>query len=71
MPPIYDYKCKAVTTEGVVCGHEFEVFYSSPSKVAEEEPSEVCPKCKTTEKERTPPKKTSFILKGRWYKNGY
>lgn len=66
MPPIYDYKCL-----NEACKHEFEVFYSSPSKVTEEEPSEACPKCGKTEKEKKPPTKTSFVLKGRWFKNGY
>lgn len=64
--PIYDYRCKAKD-----CEHEFEVFYTSPSKVTEEEPIEACPHCGSTEKERKPPTKTSFQLKGRWFKNGY
>lgn len=62
--PIYEYLCKQ-------CNHEFEVFYTSQEKAKSEEPNEVCPKCESPNKEKTPPKKTSFQLKGKWYKQGY
>ena len=63
--PIHDYKCTK-------CQHEFEVFYSSQSAVEREEPTETCPRCQSKEKERTPPTKTSFQLKGKgWFRDGY
>lgn len=65
MPPIHAYVCEQ-------CKAEFEIFYTSQSKVDEEEPNEACEKCGSKEKERTPPTKTSFQLKGKgWYRDGY
>jgi putative FmdB family regulatory protein len=63
--PLHGYKCQE-------CEMEYEVFYTSQKAVEKEEPEEKCPKCDSTEKERLPPKGTSFDLKGRgWYKDGY
>jgi putative FmdB family regulatory protein len=65
--PIYSYLCKEKK-----CSHEYEVFYTSQSKVEIEEPVEKCPKCGSTKKEKQVSKSTSFILKGKgWYKDGY
>lgn len=57
--PFYKYKCKNES-----CNIEYEVFYTSISKVEEEEPTEKCPKCDSTEKEKLVATGTSFILKG-------
>jgi len=58
--------------EKQACGNEYEVFYLSVSKVADEEPKEACPACGGTEKERLISQGTSHILKGKgWYKDGY
>jgi predicted nucleic acid-binding Zn ribbon protein len=64
MAPLHDYTCLS-------CKKDFEVFYSSQSAVAREEKSEKCPECKSTKKKRNPPKSTSFVLKGKWFKQGY
>lgn len=65
MPPIHGYICSK-------CKNEFEIFYTSQGKVQVEEPQEKCPKCESTDKERTPPKNVSFELKGKgWYRDGY
>jgi putative FmdB family regulatory protein len=65
MCPIYDYNCSE-------CGNEFEVFYTSQSKVEIEEPEEKCPKCGCTQKTRQFPKNTSFILEGLgWARDNY
>lgn len=53
------------------CGHEYEVFYTSISKVETEEPLERCPKCGGTEKEKLVSQGTTHILKGPgWFKSG-
>ena len=57
MPPIYDYACT-----NKKCNHEFEVFYTSQSKVKEEEPEEKCPKCGSKKKRKLPPKGTGFVV---------
>lgn len=63
--PIHDYQC-------LKCDREYEVFYSSQSKVETEEPEEKCPKCGSVKKKRLVSKGTSFELKGKgWAKDGY
>ena len=63
--PTHGYRC----TE---CQTEYEVFYTSQSKVEVEEPEEGCPKCDSKEKERLPPTGTSFELRGRgWARDRY
>jgi len=63
--PVFGYKC-------VQCDHEFEVLYKTQSAVEREEPTEKCPECGSEKKERDEvPKRTSFQLKGKWFKEGY
>jgi putative FmdB family regulatory protein len=63
--PMYDYDCKK-------CKNKFEVFYTSQSKVKEEEKHEKCPACGSTRKTKVVSKSTSHILNGKgWYKDGY
>lgn len=78
--PIYRYRCKTQVNfnKGTVisvehCNQEYDVLYTSQSKVTEEEPKEVCPACGGVEKERLINTGTSFTLKGEgWFhKGGY
>lgn len=63
--PIFGYLCQD-------CKAEFELFYTSQSKVKLEEKNEQCPNCKSKKKQKLPPKNTSFVLKGDgWAKDGY
>lgn len=57
MPPLYDYEC-------LKCKHEYEVFYTTQSAVAKEEPDEKCPKCESKKKTKLVSKNTGFVLNG-------
>jgi putative FmdB family regulatory protein len=63
--PMHDYRCGK-------CKHEYEVFYTSQSKVETEEPEEKCPQCGSVKKKRLVSKSTSFALKGSgWARDRY
>ena len=54
-----------------LCGHEYEVLYTSFGAVERDERGEVCPKCGGSSKERLLTTSSSFILKGKgWFHNG-
>jgi len=54
------------------CMNEFDVLYTSHGAAEREEPTEACPKCGDTGKERLVSTGTSFVLKGSgWAKDRY